>query len=124
MSQRDLDRSPLCCEVSAEKSGVSAWRSLGWARSGQVDFCQGGVCRGLCCRRGRHTHSMSLAASKASTANTDYEARVERVLNQTPLIDGHNDLPWEIRERFKSRLTAVDLKSDTSKLTSPPILPR
>lgn len=63
---------------------------------------------------------LSLAAGKASTANTDYEARVERVLKQTPLIDGHNDLPWEIRERFKSRLTAVDLKSDTSKLTVPP----
>jgi membrane dipeptidase len=63
---------------------------------------------------------LSLAAGKASTANTDYEARVERVLKQTPLIDGHNDLPWEIRERFKSRLAAVDLRSDTSKLTSPP----
>jgi membrane dipeptidase len=62
---------------------------------------------------------LSLAAGKASTANTDYEARVERVLKQTPLIDGHNDLPWEIRERFKSRLTAVDLKSDTSRLTVP-----
>jgi membrane dipeptidase len=53
-------------------------------------------------------------------ANTDYEARVERVLKQTPLIDGHNDLPWEIRERFKSQLTSLDLKSDTSKLPLPP----
>jgi membrane dipeptidase len=53
-------------------------------------------------------------------ANTDYEARVERVLKQTPLIDGHNDLPWEIRERFKSQLTSLDLKSDTSKLPPPP----
>ena len=53
-------------------------------------------------------------------ANTDYEARVQRVLKQTPLIDGHNDLPWEIRDRFKSQLVAIDLKSDTSKLTPPP----
>jgi membrane dipeptidase len=53
-------------------------------------------------------------------ANTDYEARVARVLKQTPLIDGHNDLPWEIRERFKSQLGSIDLKSDTSRLTPPP----
>ena len=55
----------------------------------------------------------------SSAASTDYEARVERVLKQTPLIDGHNDLPWEIRERFQSRLSGLDLKSDTSKLTPP-----
>jgi membrane dipeptidase len=53
-------------------------------------------------------------------ASTDYEARVAHVLKQTPLIDGHNDLPWEIRERFKSQLGSFDLKSDTSKLTPPP----
>jgi membrane dipeptidase len=53
-------------------------------------------------------------------AGADYEARVQRVLKQTPLIDGHNDLPWEIRERFHSQLASVDLKSDTSKLTPPP----
>lgn len=62
----------------------------------------------------------SLAAGKASGTDTDYEARVVRVLKQTPLIDGHNDLPWEIRERFKSQLSAVDLKADTSKLPVPP----
>ena len=33
-------------------------------------------------------------------ADTDYQARVTQVLKQTPLIDGHNDLPWEIRSRF------------------------
>jgi membrane dipeptidase len=36
------------------------------------------------------------------------------------LIDGHNDLPWEIRDRFKGRLAALDLKSDTSKIPPPP----
>src|SRR5271154_6561040 len=52
-------------------------------------------------------------------ADNDYSARVERVLLETPLIDGHNDLPWELRIRFKSDLAAVDLKSDTSKLPVP-----
>ena len=56
----------------------------------------------------------------ALAADTDYAARVQRVLKQTPLSDGHNDLPWEIRERVQSQLAKVDLKSDTSKLTPPP----
>jgi membrane dipeptidase len=49
----------------------------------------------------------------------DYHHRVEQVLLRTPLIDGHNDLPWEIRDRFKSGLTAIDLKTDTSRLPFP-----
>jgi membrane dipeptidase len=46
----------------------------------------------------------------------DYQQRVERVLLQTPLIDGHNDLPWEIRERYKSDFAKVDLSADTRHL--------
>jgi len=46
--------------------------------------------------------------------------RAEQILLRTPLIDGHNDLPWEIRDRFKSDLAAVDLKSDTTHLPFPP----
>jgi membrane dipeptidase len=49
-------------------------------------------------------------------AAQDYEHRVEQVLLQTPLIDGHNDLPWEIRERYKSDLAQIDLSSDTRHL--------
>jgi membrane dipeptidase len=49
-------------------------------------------------------------------AAEDYQNRVERVLQQTPLIDGHNDLPWEIRDRFKSDVAAVNLASDTRHL--------
>jgi membrane dipeptidase len=46
-------------------------------------------------------------------AAEDYQHRVDQVLKQTPLIDGHNDLPWEIRERFKSDVAAVNLAADT-----------
>ena len=60
------------------------------------------------------------AAAGAAPTAADYHARVLRVLAQTPLIDGHNDLAWEIRDRYKSRLTAIDLKSDTSKLPVDP----
>ena len=49
-------------------------------------------------------------------AAQDYEHRVDQVLLQTPLIDGHNDLPWEIRERFKSDVAAINLAAGTGHL--------
>jgi membrane dipeptidase len=52
----------------------------------------------------------------SSWAAGDYQHRVEQVLLRTPLIDGHNDLPWEIRERYKSDFSAIDLGSDTHHL--------
>jgi membrane dipeptidase len=52
----------------------------------------------------------------AAGAADDYQHRIDQVLLQTPLIDGHNDLPWEIRERFKSDVAAVNLASDTRNL--------
>lgn len=55
----------------------------------------------------------------ASAASANVGDRVERVLAETPLIDGHNDLPWEIRERFKSDPGAVNLAADTSKIPPP-----
>lgn len=46
-------------------------------------------------------------------------ARIDRILKRTPLIDGHNDLPWEIHERFADDLSRIDLAGDTSKLSPP-----
>jgi membrane dipeptidase len=60
-----------------------------------------------------------LWAPLAARGADDYQHRVEQVLRRTPLIDGHNDLPWEIRDRFKSDLAAVDLESDTAHLPFP-----
>ena len=57
-------------------------------------------------------------AAPALAADTDAQ-RIERVLAQTPLIDGHNDLPWEIRTRFASDLTRVDLSRSTLALPAP-----
>src|SRR5471030_186545 len=42
-------------------------------------------------------------------------ARVDHVLAKVPLIDGHNDLPWEIRERF-GNAAGVDLNASTANL--------
>ena len=55
----------------------------------------------------------------AAPAGQDYAARVAAILKKTPLIDGHNDLPWEIRERFHSKVSAVNLSADTSGLPVP-----
>ena len=60
-----------------------------------------------------------LWAPMAAWGADDYRHRVEQVLLHTPLIDGHNDLPWEIRDRFKGDLAAVDLKLDTTHLPYP-----
>jgi membrane dipeptidase len=59
-------------------------------------------------------------ASQTARAAADYQQRLSRVLLATPLIDGHNDLPWEIRERYKSQFTQLDLRSDTSHLKLEP----
>ncbi len=63
------------------------------------------------------TLAPTLALAQAPTAQE--RARVERILRRTPLIDGHNDLPWEIRDSHANNLDAVDLNSDTRQLTPP-----
>ncbi|HEV2843237.1 MAG TPA: dipeptidase [Thermoanaerobaculia bacterium] len=45
--------------------------------------------------------------------------RARKILREVPLIDGHNDLPWEYRQRVKNQLAKIDLRSDTSKLERP-----
>ena len=44
-----------------------------------------------------------------------YLARAKRILSQTPLIDGHNDLPWRIREDSIARgnVDIYDLRKHT-----------
>ena len=40
----------------------------------------------------------SASAQAKMQTNDPYMARAERVLRSSPLVDGHNDLPWAIRE--------------------------
>jgi membrane dipeptidase len=37
--------------------------------------------------------------------------RARALLERVPLVDGHNDLPWTLRENFASDLTKVDLRA-------------
>ncbi|HYG48819.1 MAG TPA: dipeptidase [Allosphingosinicella sp.] len=57
-----------------------------------------------------------LALGMLAGAAPTPEQRVERVLRQTPVIDGHNDLPWEIRDAYDFWRKPLDLDSDTSRL--------
>lgn len=52
----------------------------------------------------------------AQTVDPKIAARVDKVLAKTPLIDGHNDLPGEIRGRAGGDVGKIDLRSDTSQL--------
>ncbi|HSN85390.1 MAG TPA: dipeptidase, partial [Thermoanaerobaculia bacterium] len=45
--------------------------------------------------------------------------RARKILDQVPLVDGHNDLPWEYRQRVKNQLAKIDLTADTSTLEEP-----
>src|SRR5512134_919432 len=38
-------------------------------------------------------------------------ARARALLDKAPLIDGHNDLPWTLREAFGADLSRVDLRT-------------
>lgn len=63
---------------------------------------------------------LSFAAAAPTLADTDaaLAARIDRILAKTPLIDGHNDLPWELHERYHNP-DAVDLAAGTLKIAPP-----
>jgi membrane dipeptidase len=47
------------------------------------------------------------------------KARIDRILKRTPLIDGHNDLPWALREDFQSSVEGLEAGSDRR---TPPLM--
>jgi membrane dipeptidase len=62
------------------------------------------------------------AATQAPAWEPPSAALIERartLLRQTPVVDGHNDLPWELRQRFHDQLGKIDLRRDTSGLQPP-----
>jgi len=58
--------------------------------------------------------ALTAATAAAAPSDAEIQARVARVLKATPLIDGHNDFPWEVRERFGQKTGVFDFKSDLS----------
>jgi membrane dipeptidase len=60
-----------------------------------------------------------LAAQSAAAPAPEVPSRITRLLRNSPVIDGHNDLAWEIRERHDAKVEDVDLTKDTSALPFP-----
>lgn len=60
------------------------------------------------------------AALLASAQRAATSARVERLLAGSPVIDAHNDLLWELRERYGGDLGKIDLGRDTAALAPGP----
>src|SRR5438093_8063880 len=54
----------------------------------------------------------------ASSPETQRLGEVRKLLRQVPLIDGHNDLPWQYRKRSND-FSMINLREDTRKLKSP-----
>jgi membrane dipeptidase len=45
--------------------------------------------------------------------------RVHEILDEVPLIDGHNDLPWRLREKAHGQLDSLDITDHTADLDEP-----
>ena len=62
---------------------------------------------------------LALALPAAAQArNEGGEARARAILERTPLIDGHNDLPWALRQGYGNDPHAVDLATDLDATTA------
>jgi membrane dipeptidase len=72
----------------------------------------------------RYTLAILLLAAAApalyaqgDSATDKYHALAVKVLRETPLIDGHNDLPWAIREGSGGNVDAYDLRTHGPRMT-------
>lgn len=59
----------------------------------------------------------SVAAPALAQTSDPAEARARRILERTPLIDGHNDLPWALRQDFGNDPHRVDLTTNLDAAT-------
>jgi len=59
----------------------------------------------------------SMAA--APPTDGDLERQARRLLREVPLIDGHNDAPWQYRKRVNLKIDDMDFGADLTKLDPP-----
>ena len=52
----------------------------------------------------------------AHASDADLQERARRILREVPLIDGHNDTPWQYRKRVDLALDGLDFAGDLSTL--------
>jgi len=63
--------------------------------------------------------ALTVGAAQAQPVDPKIAARVDKVLAKTPLIDGHNDVPWGLRQRVGIHPEKLDLGVDTSGIKEP-----
>src|SRR5579884_2809529 len=64
------------------------------------------------------------SADEPSPKPTDAQlAQAREILKDSPIIDGHNDTPWQYRKRGDD-MNAIDLASDTKALKMVTDIPR
>lgn len=66
------------------------------------------------------TVCLVLWAFTVNSIADEYKDRALSLMADTPLIDGHNDLPWQIRKMFNNQLNTVDLNELNSTHTNIP----
>lgn len=55
----------------------------------------------------------------AQGPDADQVRAARKLFDEVPLIDGHNDVPWQLRNRVNNDLRALDLRDDLSTLDPP-----
>src|SRR5688572_17366858 len=53
---------------------------------------------------------LPLVVFSGQTPSDPLVERARRLLRDTPLIDGHNDYPWEVRQKAQGDLSKLDLR--------------
>ena len=62
----------------------------------------------------------ALGALLTATAHArDLNEQVLKILAEVPLIDGHNDVPWQFRSRVKNKIEDLKFHQSTARLDSP-----
>ncbi len=56
---------------------------------------------------------LAFALGCARAGADEIEERIDRVLAEVPMIDGHNDVPWQYRTRVENHLEDLDFEDTT-----------
>jgi len=59
---------------------------------------------------------LALGAAAQDQPDADLVKRARALLDEVPLIDGHNDIPWQYRKRVNNHLNQMDLSQDLTDL--------
>lgn len=65
------------------------------------------------------TAFVAMVGAESPKPETAELERAHELLERHVLIDGHNDVPWQVRERFERRVGELDFAGDTSTLEPP-----